>query len=111
MGDRASVILKGGNTSFFPEVDQISPVLCQHWGGSEFHESVRKFILEQYSLDHSKDGGSPENRLEPERLFVRLVCALGEGGYICREREEVDDSDNGCLYVTLDQTPKFEIVR
>ena len=103
MGARASVILtqKGSPKS---------PVLCQHWGGTAFHEDVRKWILSLYAEDHSKDGMNPWNRLEPGRVFVRLVQKFGTDGYVERERKNVDDSDYGCLYVELGKDePTFSI--
>jgi hypothetical protein len=100
MGARASVILTKDKEE--------SPVLCQHWGGSEFHEEVREWITGLYAEDHSQDGMKPENRLEPERVFVKLVTKFGEGGYVAKDRSGVDDSDYGCLYVELGETkPTF----
>jgi hypothetical protein len=112
MGDRASVILtKDGEES---------PVLCQHWGGSEFHEEVREFVTKCYEVlkDPKKFSvwqgvamvNEPNDRLEPSRLFVKIVREFGEGGYIAKTRDEVDDSDNGCLYVELgEDKPTFTL--
>jgi hypothetical protein len=103
MGARASVILTKENHAD-------SPCLCQHWGGNEFHENVREFILKLYEADHSKDNMQPENRLEPSRVFIKLVKEFGEGGYVECSRDMVDDSDYGCLYVELeDKKPNFSI--
>lgn len=103
MGARASVILtQKGSTN--------SPVICQHWGGNEFHEEVREWVSGVYAEDHSKDNLKPENRIEPSRLFVRLVQKFGDGSYIECERADVDDSDYGCLYVELGpDKPTFTI--
>lgn len=112
MGARASVILTQGGEQ--------SPVLCQHWGGNEFHEEVREFITEAYKVyedpkkfsvwEGKKTVHEPNDRLEPSRMFVKLVQKLGEGGYIAKERIEVDDSDYGCLYVELgEDKPVFSL--
>lgn len=102
MGARASVIITDGR--------QESPVLCQHWGGPEFHDEVKEWIKEIYAEDHSEDNINPANRLEPERVFVRLVQKFGENGYVCKDRSEVDDSDFGCLYVKLgEKKPTFSL--
>jgi len=102
MGARASVILKQG--------EEESPVLCQHWGGNEFHENVREWITGIYAEDHSEDNLNPGNRLEPERLFVRLIKTFGDGGYVQKDRSHVDDSDYGCLYVHIDKDkPRFSL--
>ena len=62
MGDRISVVLtrKG-----YPD----SPYPAQHWGGNEWAESVREWILSLYEEDHSEDNLKPANRLEPERVL------------------------------------------
>jgi hypothetical protein len=103
MGARASVVIKNDT--------QESPVLCQHWGGEGLHEEVREWIAKVYSEDHSEDGMKPANRIEPDRLFVRLVQKFGEGGYIVKDRSECDDSDYGCLFVDVSSKdkPKFSV--
>lgn len=94
MGARASVILtREGETS---------PVLCQHWGGSEFHEDVREWAKEQFALSQDENKRRITDRWgEPERIFVRLIQKFGEDGYVGKTRDEVDDSDHGCLSIEL----------
>ena len=104
MGDRASVILtqKGQSNS---------PCLCQHWGGEGFHDRVKEFIQNLYGkFKHHQD--EARDRLEPERVFIKLVIRLGEGGYVACERKDVDDSDCGCLHVDLGlDKPTFKLIR
>jgi hypothetical protein len=96
-----------------------SPVLCQHWGGEAFHAKVRAWAKKQFKNREGTrgDGTGPcpnitDRWSEPGRIFVRLVQAFGELGYVGRTRDEVDDSDYGCLQVTLsDNGPTFKVLR
>lgn len=103
MGARASVMLtrKG----------EESPVLCQHWGGNEFHEEVRKWAQEQFLIKEGKDGGTITDRWgEVGRIFIRLIQRFGDGGYVGKTQDEVDDSDYGCLRIELgDSGPEFSL--
>lgn len=102
MGARASVVLTRNGEE--------SPVLCQHWGGNEFHEEVRKWAVEQFNLKEGKNGTITDRWDEPGRIFVRLIQKFGEGGYVGKTTAEVDDSDYGCLRIELtDQGPKFSM--
>lgn len=86
-----------------------SPCLCQHWGGNEFHETVREFVADAFK-NRERTTGKVEDRWEPSRLFVKLVIALGSGGYIECDPNRVDDSDYGCLHVTMhDDGPEFSL--
>lgn len=115
MGARASVILI---TKTETGVADASPVLCQHWGGKDFHAKVRAWAKKQYTNREGTrgDGKGPcpnitDRWSEPGRIFVRLVQAFGELGYVGRTRAEVDDSDYGCLQVTLgDDGPTFKVL-
>lgn len=110
MGARASVILTQDGKE--------SPCLCLHWGSNAYHEEVREFVTKLYEVlkdptkfsvwEGKKTVHAPEDRLEPSRVFVKLVQKFGEGGYVAKDRNEVDDSDYGCLYVELgDKKPTF----
>ena len=115
MGARASIKVTCGNEE--------SPVLCQHWGGSEFHEVVRDFVkgiyedrpkLSDYKLDPKikkvladkyKCGEGDLELMtrtdEVGRIFTLIVMNYGSGGYIGKTESEVDDSDYGCLTIEL----------
>jgi hypothetical protein len=91
--------------------EDYSPVLCQHWGGNEFHEEVREWIAEHYKKSHGSVLGNDveviTDRWEMNRIFVRLVQRFGDEGYVERERDSVDDSDYGCLVIDVSGKPKF----
>lgn len=100
MGARASVMLT--------QKGETSPVLCQHWGGNEFHEKVRKWAVEQFEV---KEGlNNITDRWNVQRIFVRLIQKFGEDGYVGKTQNEVDDSDYGCLRIELgDNGPEFSM--
>jgi len=123
MGARASIrVLRG---------DQYSPTLCQHWGGSEFHEEVRDFVKAIYTFrkgtpkihklsDDVKEAlqkqfGTKDLELmtrtsEIERIFTLIVMKFGDCGYIGREGDMVDDSDYGCMEIELgEDKPTFNL--
>lgn len=107
MGARASIMLVRGKKK--------SPVLCQHWGGNEFHEDVREFVDKIYEYRVGKSMTDEEaarvfntkvlglmTRLaEIDRIFTLIVMNFGDGGYVGRDRNDVDDSDYGCLIIDL----------
>jgi len=87
-----------------------SPVLCQHWGGNEFHEEVRKWAAEQFLIKETPGDGITDRWYEVGRIFVRLVQRFGDGGYVGKTQNEVDDSDYGCLRIELgDNGPEFSM--
>lgn len=102
MGARASVILKKSG-------EANSPVLCQHWGGSKFHESIREWVATLYAESNKeRTTGKVADRLEPNRVFIKMVRLFGEGGYVECDPIRVDDSDYGCLCVHLgEDSPTF----
>lgn len=91
--------------------DHESPVLCQHWGGSYFHDEVKEWIQEHYAK--SGGGFSTEDitdRWEMSRIFVRLVQKFGNEGYVEASRDHVDDHDYGTLVIDVSGAPKFEVI-
>jgi hypothetical protein len=100
MGARASVMLKDGGS--------LSPVLCQHYGGEEFHEEVKEWIREHYEKS-GKAGTSITDRWEMCRIFVRLVQRFGDEGYVETDRSKVDDSQYGCLVIDVTDAPTFSV--
>lgn len=102
MGNRSSIQFKRG--------EQRSPVLCKHWGGEEFHRQALDWLnkrLERIQEQVNEDRpcvhvSTPSTRMDIGTVFCELVVAIGSGGYIGRDRDEVDDYDCGCLVIDLD---------
>lgn len=123
MGARASITFKRGGDK--------SPCLCQHWGGPEFHEEVREWVTGLYAdreayvkaktqaerddiaAKYKSEGRNFElmSRIdEVGRVFLLACMNFGDGGYVGLDRSEVDDSDFGCLVISLeDKGPKFSL--
>lgn len=92
MGDRASVqFISGGRESV---------VFCDHWGGEALHEAARDFAGGLAS--RAPDAVStPLTRREPGHVMAAFIVAYGGSSscYVEATRDEVDDTDNGCLFV------------
>jgi len=107
MGDRASVKFKNDNEE--------SVILCAHWGGTDFHDLAKDYTEELISdiKKRERPDFEPLFRMEPSivmvdfiRWLMRQDYCVSKGRvesslYLGKERNEVDDSDNGCLVVNL----------
>jgi hypothetical protein len=96
MGDRVSIIFKDKD-------NRESPVLCHHWGGTNFPKyACQWFRMFSENVKTLKKGSyDPLSRLEASNVLVQFISDLKnhkELRYITKF--DVDDSDNGCYTIT-----------
>lgn len=109
MGARISVQFKNG--------ERTSPVLFDHWGGTEFLGAVNEFAITMYKQveEQKKERpnlSDPFSRLEPEHAMVRFIVWLGKTGkyqdsmYLGVNENDGDNSDYGHHIFDLENLPK-----
>lgn len=102
MGARASVSFK----------DQYGEgvILCSHWGGTEFHETAKKYMKEVIKAIKAEviSPTWPLGRLEARTLtmdFIRYITKdlsrVESDLYIGKDQSEVDNSDYGHLTIDV----------
>jgi hypothetical protein len=100
MGDRVSISFVRGKAR--------SPQLFNHWGGREFVQDALKYAR-NLSEERKREGGfKPLDRLEPRTVmvdFIRYITnrlyRVESNLYICANRADGDDSDNGAFIIDL----------
>lgn len=113
MGDRVSISFRKGAWE--------SVALFSHWGGMDFVNLARQYVLElrseqtTSSVLHALDSGKtraitayPLDRLEPDTVMVDFIRYLTRGMdrvksdyYLGRDWEQGDNSDNGHHVIDL----------
>jgi len=104
MGARVSVSFKRGANE--------SVVLFSHWGGDDFAKEADNYITKLKQRERKNTGISdPLTRLEPETVMVDFIRHLTDGMgsvrsdlYLCKNREDGDNSDYGHFTISLDNS-------
>lgn len=100
MGDRCSVQFKQG--------DELSPVLCMHWGGKGFANDAMNY-LKKLKKESGNSQVEPLERLEPCIVMVDFIRELTKdhdrvksGIYLGKTTRDIDNSDNGNYIIDVD---------
>ncbi len=117
MGDRVSIrfVHNGPDREGMPNDyagNSPSVVLFHHWGGREFPEVARRFLVQLRKRISEARGAKPPDydatpygpvgRLEPSHVMVQFIAALGKDPkgvsgsiYLGATPNDGDNSDNG----------------
>ena len=98
MGNRVSIS--------FRKNDEESVALFCHWGGMEFVEEAREYVL---ALKAERKGSTqPLDRLEPGTVMVDFIREITKGKdrvtsnlYLGKDERGGDNSDNGHHFIAL----------